>query len=38
MLRLTWVRLDEIKLDMTTLERVGVGKMVETRFRWFGHV
>ena len=36
------VRLDEIELETTTLERVGVPpiveKMVETRLRWFGHV
>jgi hypothetical protein len=36
------VRLDNIGLEMTTLERVGVAaiveKMVETRLRWFLHV
>jgi len=36
------LRLDEIGLEMTTLERVGVApiveKVVETRFKWFGHV
>jgi len=37
------VRLDEIKLEMTTLEReLGVApiveKTVESRLRWFGHV
>ena len=36
------VRLYEIGLEMTTLERVGaapiVAKMVETMLRWFRHV
>lgn len=36
------VRLDEVRLEITIFEGVGVSplveKMVETRFRWFGLV